>query len=505
MSDTVDRTPLLAVSIDPDADVPRYRQVFEQLRTAILDGRLRPGRRLPSTRALAKELSVSRNTVMAAYDQLFAEGYIDGTVGSGTLVSETLPEDALAARNDASSPIQAALSAQRPLSKTAIALQDAPGRTRSSSHGIAFRSGSPEIDRFPWNQWSRMTSRFWRQPPRQLLSYGEVGGYMPLRTAIADYLRSVRGLICEAEQVIITTGAQQAIDLVARCLLNPGDRVWVEEPGYAGIRGVLTAVGAELVPVPVDDEGCDVAAGKDSSLDARMAIVTPSHQYPLGAVMSLSRRLELLEWAAANHAWILEDDYDSEYRYAGRPISALQGLDAHGSVIYVGTFSKVLFPAIRLGYMVLPMDLVEPMMRIRECLDEQTPIAMQPVLAEFIESGHFAAHVRRMRVLYAERQSVLIQGLERELSDVFEVSPDEAGMHIVARFKPTLPVADTVVEQRASDAGLSVQALSNYYVGPARENGLILGYAGVEPKLIERGVSTLVRVIRDVSEDALPR
>ncbi len=499
MPNSANRTPLLSLVIDPDAPTPRYRQVFEQLRSAILDGRLRSGRRLPSTRALAKELGVSRNTVMAAYDQLFAEGYIDGTVGSGTRVSDTVPENVLEARNPSGGPVAATKTSRRAISKTADALQSAPGRTRTGNDGIAFRSGSPEIDQFPWNLWSRMTSRFWRQPPRQLLSYGAVGGYMPLRTAIADYLRAVRGLTCEAEQVIVTTGAQQAIDLIARCLLNRGDRVWVEEPGYAGIRGVMTAVGASLVPVPVDKEGLDVDTGRTMCPDARMAIVTPSHQYPLGAVMSLPRRLKLLEWAAANDAWILEDDYDSEYRYAGRPISALQGLDADGSVIYVGTFSKVLFPAIRLGYMVLPPNLVDPMMRIRECLDEQTPIAMQPVLAEFVESGHFAAHVRRMRVLYAERQALLIQCLERELSDAFEVSPDEAGMHIVVRFKPHVPINDTELEHAAAAAGLSVHALSGYYAGDVRENGLILGYAGVEPRLIERGVKTLARVFREIA------
>ncbi len=493
------RAPLIAVDITDDTAVPKHRQIFDQLRTAILDGRLRPGRRLPSTRALAKEIGVSRNTVMSAYDQLLAEGYTSGTVGSGTRVSEVLPEDVLAARSVHGDTRNAEDARPQRLSQTAMILQKAPPRPPSGGRSQAFKTGTPEIERFPWNLWSRMIARFWRQPPRTLLSYGEVGGYMPLRAAIADYLRAVRGLKCETEQVVVTTGAQQAIDLAVRCLLDPGDTVWAEEPGYVGIRGVVTAVGATLAPVPVDAEGLNVAAGIRSAPNARMAIVTPSHQYPLGTVMSLRRRLELMEWAAAQDAWILEDDYDSEYRYTGRPLSALQGLDAAGRVIYVGTFSKVLFPAIRLGYLVLPPDLVQPFLRVRRNLDDQTPIAMQPVLAEFIDSGHFAAHVRRMRVLYAERQAMLTAALRETLADRITIEGEEAGMHIVARFAPNLGVRDIDVEQRAAEAGLTVAALSRYYTGAERQNGLLLGYASVPERDIKRGVATLGHVIDELA------
>lgn len=492
-----DKSPLLPVTINREDDTPLHRQVFDQMRDAILGGRLTPGWRLPSSRALAKELSVSRNTILAAYDQLFAEGYIEGKTGSGTRVSRVLPEEVLATRSSAQS-IEDTIN-QKPvrLSKVAqLLISDRPSQ-RQSGGSNAFRPGVPEIDRFPWSLWSRISAKFWRHPPRDLLSYGEAAGYGPLRSAIADYLRSVRGLICDADQVIITAGAQQAIDLTARVLIDPDDKVWIEDPGYAGIRGVLKAAGAELVPLPIDSDGLDVAKGQSIAPDARMAVVTPSHQYPLGAVMSLSRRLELLEWARENDAWILEDDYDSEYRYGGRPLSALQGLDNAGRVIYVGTFSKVLFPGIRLGYMVVPPGLSKDFVAVRRSLDDQTPIAMQPVLTEFIQSGHFAAHIRRMRTLYAERQGVLLDALNNKVSDLMSARPDDAGMHIVADLNPELNLRDTDMAQLASKRKITVYPLSGFFIGPPTRNGLVFGYAGVESRDIITSVDKLEKVIRD--------
>ena len=490
MPQAADRVPLLMLAVDRDSSAPMHRQVFDQIRGAILDGRLAPGHRLPSTRALANELEVSRNTVLAAYDQLLAEGYTEGQTGSGTRVSNVLPEDVLAARTQALQGADMPTSGWLSRSGARLAALQAPaGRVPGRSR--AFRPGLPEIDRFPWNHWSRIVAKFWRGPPRHLVSYGEIGGYMPLRVAIAEYLRSVRGLKCVAEQVIVTAGAQQAIDLAARALLDPSDRVWIEDPGYAGIKGVLTAAGAELVPVPVDDAGIDVAAGRVRAPEARMAVVTPSHQYPLGSVMSLPRRLELLEWASESNAWILEDDYDSEYRYAGRPLSALQGMDASGRVIYVGTFSKVLFPAIRLGYMVVPPGLQDAMLQVRRALDDQTAIAMQPVLADFIESGHFAAHVRRMRTLYHERQGILIKAIERRLKGILTVSPDEAGMHLVAEVDPACGLSDGDVSKIAADLGYTVLPLSAFYMGKPLRAGVLLGYAGLEERDINAGIDKL--------------
>ncbi len=495
MPQAADRAPLLMVSVDRQNAVPMHRQIYDQIRDAILGGRLSPGRRLPSTRALADELKVSRNTVLSAFDQLFAEGYTEGQIGSGTQVSRILPEDVLAARASPKLRDERHLDPADVLSKNGHALLHAKPRVRRDVSGSAFRPGMPEIDRFPWNYWSRMIAKFWRNPPRSLVSYGEPGGYMPLRVAIAEYLCAVRGLVCEADQVIITAGAQQAIDLVARALLNPGDKVWIEDPGYAGIKGVLTAAGATLVPLPIDAQGLIVGEGVRQALNSRMAVVTPSHQYPLGAVMSLSRRLELLKWAAENNAWILEDDYDSEYRYAGRPLSALQGLDTKGRVIYVGTFSKVMFPAVRLGYMVVPKGLAQPMMDIRRSLDDQTAIAMQPVLTEFIESGHFAQHIRRMRTLYADRQQTLLDAIKSKLSEVLEIAPDEAGMHIVAHIKPECGLVDTDIAEQAAQHKLTLFPLSEFYLGKADRNGLVLGYAGVEERDIKRGVEKLAKII----------
>lgn len=495
-----DRAPLLMIAVDRPSDVPMHRQVFDQIREAILGGRLAPGRRLPSTRALADELAVSRNTVLAAYDQLFAEGYTEGEIGSGTRVSRVLPEDVLAARTAAQKRIPSTDDAVASLSIKGRELLAQKPRVQRSTTGraFAFRPGLPEIDRFPWNQWSRIVAKFWRNPPRSLVSYGEPGGHMPLRLAIADYLRAVRGLICDADQVIVTAGAQQAIDLAARLLLNPGDKVWIEDPGYAGIKGVLTAAGAELVALPVDEQGLVVAEGRRREPGARMAVVTPSHQYPLGAVMSLARRLELLEWATESGAWILEDDYDSEYRYAGRPLSALQGLDSTGRVIYVGTFSKVMFPAIRLGYMVVPKSLAGPFVQIRHALDDQTAIAMQPVLSEFIEGGYFSAHIRRMRILYTERQKVLINAVQKNLSNVLEIAPDEAGMHVVAHIRPETGLIDAEIARLAAQKGLTVFPLSEFYHGTPDRNGLVLGYAGSEARDIISGVEKLAQVVAQI-------
>ena len=340
-----------------------------------------------------------------------------------------------------------------------------------------------------------MVAKFWRHPPRSLMSYGEPAGYQPLREAIAGYLGAVRGLRCNPGQVIITAGAQQAIDLAARALVDPGDQVWVEDPGYAGIKGVMTAAGADIVPVPVDGDGMQVDDGLRKAPGARMAVVTPSHQYPTGAVLSLPRRLALIEWARDNNAWVLEDDYDSEYRYAGRPLSALQGLDQAGRVIYVGTFSKVLFPAIRLGYLVVPPALIDSMTEIRRSLDDQTAIAMQPALAEFMESGQFAAHIRRMRTLYAERQQVLIAAVREHLDGVLDVEPDEAGMHLIGDIAPHPHIKDTDLAAKAAAAGLTVYPLSRFYLGTAKRNGILLGYAGLEARDIRAGIAKLAKAL----------
>ena len=393
--------PFTSVPLEESSSTPLYYQVYQRLRASILLGQLSPGTRLPSTRQMAYDLGVSRNTMMSAFDQLIAEGYVEGHVGSGTFVSPTLPEELLEARLK-TKPILRIETNRRSLSgrgkaiaKTSVTVAAPAGRLRP------FVPGIPALDQFPMSLWSRLVARRWRDESRRLLNYGPAAGYMPLREAIAAYLGPSRGVQCKPDQIVIVSGTQQALDLSARVLLDPGDSVLVEEYCYSAARAAFKGAGACLVPVRVDDAGLDISDPAASSSNARVAYVTPSHQYPLGVTMSLSRRLALLDWANRTSAWILEDDYDSEYRYVARPLAALQGLDKSGRVIYIGTFSKVLFPSLRLGYMVVPSDLVEPFARARAGVGWCCPFIDQAVLADFISEGHFTRHIRRMRSIYA--------------------------------------------------------------------------------------------------------
>jgi GntR family transcriptional regulator/MocR family aminotransferase len=488
------KAPLLTLAIDPGAAEPAYRQLYEQVRAAILEGRLKPGTRLASSRALARELGISRNTVLAAFEMLLHEGYTESGVGSGTRVSVVLPEALLAARDADARPAPAkpAGPALR-VSRLAASLDAMRQRTRTDQR--AFRPGLPEMRRFPWNQWGRLAGRLWRHPPQDLVGGGALAGYAPLRDAIAHYVAAVRGVRCSGEQVMITSGAQQGLDLVARLLLDPGDKVWMEDPGYAGLRGAITAAGAVIQPVPVDADGLMVAAGIERAPDAVLAAVTPSHQYPTGAIMSLARRLELLEWVRRADAWVLEDDYDSEYRYAGKPLSALQGLDDTGRVIYVGTFCKVMFPGLRLGYVILPEALVGPFLAMRSVLDDAPALGLQPVLAAFMADGHFAAHVRRTRALYAERQQAFLELLARHAGGLLRAEPDDAGMHLVVGLDPGLGMSDREAAALADGAGISAPALSSYFMGPADRQGLVLGYTGFSAAETARAVRQLAAVL----------
>ncbi len=485
------------ISLDPSSEAPIYRQLYERMRGGILSGVLSAGARLPSTRTLAAELGVSRATVVTAFGQLLAEGYLEGKVGSGTYVAGSLPDDLLGVRVEQDlrpGPVPSG----RGLSLRGTLLAATPTtivRDRGSSR--AFRPGVPALDEFPYGVWRRISGNVWRRPQEAMLGYGDPAGYWTLREEISAHLRAARAVRCVPEQVIVVSGSQQALDLASRVLLDPGDAVWVEDPGYMGARGALSGSGARLVPLPVDEEGLVVAAGIEREPEARLVCITPSHQYPLGVTMSLARRLELLGWANRSGAWVIEDDYDSEYRYTGRPLEALQGLDGEGRVVYVGTFSKVLFPALRLGYLVVPPDLVGAFTAARELTDRHPPTVEQAVLAEFIAQGHFARHLRRMRALYAARQATLLEGISRQLSGLLDASPAGSGMHLVG----WLPEGadDREASRRAAKQGVEAPPISLYRTHPGGRGGLMLGYAAVDEAGIRDGVRRLAKALGEAS------
>jgi GntR family transcriptional regulator / MocR family aminotransferase len=483
---------ITGIGLARDGPMPLHRQLYEGLRGAILTRRLVPGTRLPSTRTLASELGISRYTVVDAYQQLRAEGYLEGQVGAGTCIARTLPDDLL---RPAQPPISAEVPrwergprSQRSDVQVALGrplLWTGRGQLR---HSQPFPVGVPALEAFPADRWGRMVARHARTMPLSMRDYQDPAGYGPLRQAIASYLAAARGVHCTAEQVIVVNGAQQGIALTAQVLLNPGDAVWMEDPGYPGAKGALLGAGARLIPVPIDAEGLEVEAGKARGPEARLAFVTPSHQCPLGVTMSLNRRLALLAWAREAGAWVLEDDYDSEYRYIARPLAALQGLDTAGRVIYAGTFSKVLFPALRLGYLVVPRDLLEAYAVARLFADMHPPLLEQIVLAEFMLEGHFAQHIRRMRRLYAERQAALLEAA-RPLAPWLDVRAAEAGMHLLG----WLPGGsdDQAIAQLAARHQVITYPLSRFYLEPAEPRALLLGYASVPIPAIQEGVRRL--------------
>ncbi|MCY0997699.1 PLP-dependent aminotransferase family protein [Myxococcus sp. MISCRS1] len=493
------RPPVMAatsVVLDGSTGASLQTQLVEALRSAIVSGRLGPGTRLLSTRALAEQVDVSRNTVLNAYSRLLSEGYLRGHLGSGTYVASELPERLQSSRRAR----QEAPGARHTpgISRRGSAVAGLPD-VRLSAPGIpesrlAFRMGTPAVDAFPSDLWGRLLHTRWRRSWGDLLKRADPGGHPPLRRAVADYLATSRGVRCVPEQVIIVNGAQQAMSLAAQVLLDPGDAAWVEDPGYFASRGALVAAGATLVPVPVDDEGLDVEAGARLAPDARLAIVTPAHQFPLGVAMSPARRRALLAWAARSDAWIVEDDYDSEFRYEGRPLPALQGLSPDARVIYIGTFSKVVSPALRVGYLVVPESLVRAFCAARRFIDTHTPVVEQAVLADFLHEGHFSRHVRRMRVLYGRRQQALLEAARRELSGRLRLEPLHTGMHLVG----WLPagVDDGVAAARGIEAGVMTQPLSAFRVASRGPGALLLGYSCVPEDQIEEGVRLLARALR---------
>ena len=480
------------IRIDRNAAVALHRQIYDAVRTAISEGRLRPGQQIPSSRLLAKELEVSRLPVLNAYAQLLAEGYLTARVGSGTAVSSQLPDRFTSTDPMLKKRRAAAHEGSRKVAQRTTTLPSYLMMPWTRNWG-AFGVGQVAADSFPLQAWSNIVARRSKNMSVRSFGYGDQMGYLPLRQSIAAYLRTARSVSCDADQILIASGSQQALEISAQVLVDPGDPVWIEEPGYRFSREVFALAGSRLVAVPVDDQGLNVSAGIKMCRRARVAIVTPSHQFPLGVTMSASRRLQLLQWAQQNGSWIIEDDYDSEYRYESSPISSLQGLDNNERVIYIGTFSKVLFPSLRIGYIVVPRDLLGHFVATRRATDLGSPTLTQEVLAEFIGEGHFERHIRRMRLLYKERRSVLVESLRRNLDAACEVIGAEAGLHLTL----TLPglESDYDIALRAASQNLWVWPLSTAYSGGAARNGLILGFGSTQTADIPAAVRKLRGVL----------
>lgn len=484
--------PPVWLEIDRRSAKSLIRQVADGLRSAILRGRLLPGSRLSGARELAASLGVSRTTVDGAVAQLIAEGYLYGRQRSGTYVVRGLPDRLLSVGSAPTAPVAPGLARPPRLSARGVRMATPTAEVRRThAHSVPFALGIPALDAFPWRVWARLTARFWRNLPRETLLYGDAAGYAPLREAVAQHVHHERGIDCSAEQVFVVEGSQQGLDLATRLVLDSGDEAWVEDPGYIGARAAIESAGATLVPVPVDDDGLNVAIGRQRAPTARAAYVTPSHQYPLGVTLTAARRLALLEWAREADAWIIEDDYDSEYRYAGAPLPSLRALDVDGRVVYVGTFSKTLFPALRMGYVIVPVHLVDAFRAARGVSGRHAPGVQQAVLAAFIEGGHYGRHIRRMRTLYQERRAALLEHGRTRIAQL-DFRPHDGGMHVLARL--TVPIADHVVVADAQSAGVELAPVSAYTV-TAGQQGLLLGFAGFTSERIATACDQLARVM----------
>ena len=491
----------IAITLDHGGALPLHRQLYEELRGAILSQRLKPGERVPSTRALAGSLKLSRATVTQSYEQLISEGYLQAVTGSGTTVCVELPDEMLR-----TSPVKAASATAQTKRKTPAAIRlshygvslddSVPLEPPEPALPISFKSGRPALEEFPMPQWRRLLLRHCRADYVDLLDYAtDMRGLPALREAIANYLGRSRAVRCTAEQVIIVNGSQQAIDLSTKILIDRGDTVAVENPGYLGARRAFLAQGAKLLPVPVDENGIVVEKLEaKSASNAKLIYVTPSHQFPTGGVLPLARRLELIRWAETTGAVIVEDDYDSEFRYGSRPVPALQGLADGGNVIYVGTFSKVLFPALRIGYVVAPESLARVFARARWIADRQTPALEQLALTDFINEGHLERHLRRMRTLYDKRRQALVRALEHHFAERVEIIGENAGMHLMARLQT--PFDDQEAMRRASSAGVGLVSARPYYLGQAPSNEFVLGYAGLSERRIQEGIRRLAKAVQ---------
>lgn len=461
------------LAIGEDLESTLQEQLHARIRQAILAGTLKAGTRLPSSRAFAKQQGVSRNTVLATYDQLIAEGYLETRRGSGTFVVHALPDDFIKA----------------PTEK-----KRAPDTTAPNPHKI--RTGLPAVDAFPMDLWARINSRVWRHADRDLLRQSDPMGYLPLRRAIAAYLASSRSVQADADQIIIVSGLQQGMKLLADSLMTPEDTIILEDPGYDGLLRTAQACDTNVTFTPIDEQGACVPG---TERNGSLLVVCPSHQYPLGTTMPTARRLELIKWARSTNSYILEDDYDSEFRYAGRPLNSLQGISAGTHVIYGGSFSKATFPSLRMGYLVLPRHLIDQVRQKREATDSFPSIMPQLALTEFIEGGHFARHIRRLRKIHAARQAHFIQCFNEKLAPYFTIHPSSAGLDLVAwpsaKLAASTARCDTIWATLAEKAGLAALPISQAYRYETPQNALLLGFANFSRSEISAKTEKMARIM----------
>jgi GntR family transcriptional regulator/MocR family aminotransferase len=483
-------SPLMPIiTVNRKAGTPLYEQVYREYRAAILRGDIRPGQQVPSSRDLAGEIKVSRFAVLQAYAQLHAEGYFESKAGAGTFVAPSLPEQFLSMHRSAQS--TNFLSGPRPISHLASLWAPLPPADlrRWGSFGVH----QPALEEFPFQVWSNLVARHSRNPPASAVHNIDPLGSERFRQEICNYLRTARGVNCDFRQIMVVSGSQQALDITARVLFDDGNKLFMEEPGYSLARRAFTAARCRIITVPVDRDGMDIAQGEMRHKNVRAAFVTPSHQFPLGWTMSIARRLQLLDWAQRTGAWIIEDDYDSEYRYGSKPIASLQGLDVNSRVIYIGTFSKVLLPSLRVGYLVIPPDLVDHFAAVRFAIDIFSPYLNQEVLADFMHLGHFGKHIRQMRQLYGERRQLLIRALQDEFGDFLEIHGSDAGMHLTV----SLPEGydDQEIVRRAAQERLWLWNLSSLYLDTKPRHGFILGFGSTPTAQITQAVRRLRSVV----------
>jgi len=486
------------IELAKEADTPLQGQLYARIKERILNGRLSPGTKLPSSRSLSSSLSVSRNTVNNAFEQLKSEGYIETKQGSGHFVSHDLPEHFLQASGLNKSKRSKLANNQLSLSTLGESLSN--GALPRVYDNQSFEAGVPDLDAFPLKTWSRI---YHHQSQRtSLLGYNSLKGYPPLCEVLTRYLSASRGVDCSPEQVIITVGAQQAATIAIQVLLNKGDQAYVEEPGYIGMRKAFHAHGVQTTEIAVGDQGIDITQLPEKP-KGRLLCLTPTHQYPMGSIIPLANRMKILQWASENNIWLMEDDYDSEYHYDHKPIAAMQGLGLAEQVIYIGSFSKVLYPGLRLGYMVVPKRLAGACVKAKNMMSGQTALVEQATVAEFIESGHFLRHLRQMRMLYRDKLTAILKACETHLSSFAYPKYSGAGMHIVLIFKPEWcknEITDTQVVKALQGQQIFCSALSAYYHQQAKHQGLVLGFANTKSSQMDPKIATLKTVLLDLSK-----